>query len=218
MSRIRLSAPNWRRLATACRGDVEYSDAFLLARVGNSVVDFWGVRERASYLAIERRGREQRLDRSAREKLWPVFAAMRARLDVDGRMTPADLCEAAAEVLATRQETPFEYLLLDEFAGFFGPRELAFAIQLASKGGSGPFFAGDPGQRVFKGFYRSPGPPSVSMFGVARQVSGSYTERAPRYVSLPRGYYLRRWKTKVCGAPGAVFSGAARGGARRSGC
>jgi superfamily I DNA/RNA helicase len=131
-----------------CRGGVQESDAFLLAE-WDAVIDFWGVRERASYLAIERRGRGQRLDRAGREGLWPVFASMRAELDAKGRMTAADLCESAALVLSDRAETPFDYLLLDE-AQDLGPRELAFAIQVASRGGAGLFFAGDAGQRVFK--------------------------------------------------------------------
>lgn len=138
------------RRVTAARGDLPaaWTDAFLVAE-WRAVIDFRGVRSLASYQAIPRQGRGRRLSAAERAAIWPVFARMREEMERKGEASWADHCELAAGILATRGETPFDHVLIDE-AQDFGPRELAFAMQLAPHGRDALFLAGDGGQRIYR--------------------------------------------------------------------
>lgn len=139
-----------QHLLVAHRGDLDrarWSDPFLAAE-WNAVIDYWGVRTRESYLSADRTGRGNRLPASAREAIWPVFEAVQTALRMSHRLTWGDACEQAADLLLQRG-APFDHVIVDE-AQDFAPRELALCLQLSRCGTAGLFFAGDPGQRIYK--------------------------------------------------------------------
>lgn len=125
-----------------------WSDAFLVSE-WRSVIDFRGVRSLASYLAVRRQGRGKPLSASAREEIWPVFQRMRETMQRRRLASWSDVCELAAERIVEVGEPPFDRVILDE-AQDFSPRDLAFAMQLATPGPDAVFLAGDAGQRIYK--------------------------------------------------------------------
>ena len=125
-----------------------FSDRFLLSEWTN-VIDAWGIASSEAYATVQRMGRKSRLGPNQRERLWPVFEAVRVAL-VDERYTTwAQVFTGLADVIAGRSRKPFDHIILDE-AQDLAPAELRFFAALAPPGPDALFLAGDMGQRIFQ--------------------------------------------------------------------
>jgi len=125
-----------------------FSDRFLLSEWTN-VVDAWGIMTLDAYATVQRMGRKSRLGPNQRERLWPVFEAVRAALAAERYTTWAQVFTGLAEALADRPRKPFDCIILDE-AQDLAPAELRFFAALAPAGPDALFLAGDMGQRIFQ--------------------------------------------------------------------
>ena len=125
-----------------------FSDRFLLSEWTN-VIDAWGITSSEAYATVQRMGRKSRLGPNQRERLWPVFEAVRVAL-VDERYTTwAQVFTGLADAVAGRSRKPFDHIVLDE-AQDLAPAELRFFAALAPAGPDALFLAGDVGQRIFQ--------------------------------------------------------------------
>lgn len=138
------------RLAQAAR-DTElkgFSDRFLLSEWTN-VIDAWGIRRFEDYATVQRMGRKSRLGPNQRERLWPVFEAVRAALAAERYTTWAQVFTELAGAFASGSAKPFDHVVLDE-AQDLAPAELRFFAAIAPDGADALFLAGDMGQRIFQ--------------------------------------------------------------------
>lgn len=125
-----------------------FTDRFLLSEWTN-VIDAWGITTFDAYATVQRMGRKSRLGPNQRERLWPVFEAVRSALAAERYTTWAQVFTRLAEALADRNRKPFDHILLDE-AQDMAPAELRFFAALAPAGPDALFLAGDMGQRIFQ--------------------------------------------------------------------
>lgn len=125
-----------------------FSDRFLLSEWTN-VIDAWGIGSLDAYATVQRMGRKSRLGPNQRERLWPVFDAVRSALAAERYTTWAQVFTGLAEALADRPRKPFDHIILDE-AQDLAPAELRFFAALAPSGPDALFLAGDMGQRIFQ--------------------------------------------------------------------
>lgn len=148
--RIASEAVLRERLAEAAKAEQlkGFSNRFLLSEWTN-VVDAWGIMTLDAYSTVQRMGRKSRLGPKQRERLWPVFEAVRAALAAERYTTWAQVFTGLAEALADRPRKPFDYISLDE-AQDLAPAELRFFAALAPAGPDALFLAGDMGQRIFQ--------------------------------------------------------------------
>jgi hypothetical protein len=131
--------------ATQLKG---FSNRFLLSEWIN-VIDAWGIASLDAYATVQRMGRKSRLGPNQRERLWPVFDAVRSALAAERYTTWAQVFTGLAEALADRSRKPFDHIILDE-AQDLAPAELRFFAALASDAPDALFLAGDMGQRIFQ--------------------------------------------------------------------
>ena len=113
------------------------------------VVDAWQIADVAAYARVPRLGRKNRMSASQRERLWPVFAAVRASLAKRGLATWSDVFGRTAAHYATLGAKPFTHIVVDE-AQDLGVAELRFLAAIAPASADALFFAGDLGQRIFQ--------------------------------------------------------------------
>ncbi|NML08358.1 UvrD-helicase domain-containing protein [Sphingomonas sp. G-3-2-10] len=125
-----------------------FSDRFLLSEWTN-VIDAWGIMTLYDFATVQRMGRKSRLGPNQRERLWPVFEAVRSALTAERYTTWAQVFTGLAEALADRPRKPFDHIILDE-AQDVAPAELRFFAALAPPGPDALFLAGDMGQRIFQ--------------------------------------------------------------------
>lgn len=125
-----------------------FSDRFLLSEWTN-VIDAWGITSFDAYATVQRMGRKSRLGPNQRERLWPVFDAVRKALAAERYTTWADVFSGLAASLANRPSKPFDHIILDE-AQDLAPAELRFFSALAPATPDALFLAGDMGQRIFQ--------------------------------------------------------------------
>lgn len=138
-----------RIMAAATTADVKgFSDRFLLSEWAN-VVDAWGIETLDDYVAVQRMGRKSRLGPKQRERLWPVFAAVRAALQAERYTTWAAVFSLLAARFAAKSAKPFDHIVIDE-AQDLGPSELRFFAAIAPDHADALFLAGDLGQRIFQ--------------------------------------------------------------------
>lgn len=125
-----------------------FSGRFLLSEWTN-VIDDWGIKTFEAYATVQRMGRKSRLGPNQRERLWPVFEAVRSALAAERYTTWARVFTELADALADRTRQPFDHIILDE-AQDLAPAELRFFAALAPAGPDALFLAGDMGQRIFQ--------------------------------------------------------------------
>ena len=113
------------------------------------VVDAWQIADMEAYAKVPRLGRKNRMSAGQRERLWPVFSAVRAALAKRGLATWPEIYARAAAHYATRQAKPFTHIVVDE-AQDLGVAELRFLAAIAPAAPDALFFAGDLGQRIFQ--------------------------------------------------------------------
>jgi hypothetical protein len=137
-------------LATAVRKlDLKgFSQRFLTAE-WNNVVDAWQLADAAAYADVPRLGRKNRLGARQREALWPVFAAAKEKLAVQGGMTHSGMFLALADHYGDKADKPFSHVVVDE-AQDLGVPQLRLLCAIAPAGQDRLFFAGDLGQRIFQ--------------------------------------------------------------------
>lgn len=125
-----------------------FSERFLLSEWAN-VIDAWGITTFDAYASVQRMGRKSRLGPNQRERLWPVFEAVRSALTTERYTTWAQVFTDLAASLTERPRKPFDHIILDE-AQDLAPAELRFFAALAPSGADALFLAGDMGQRIFQ--------------------------------------------------------------------
>jgi hypothetical protein len=125
-----------------------FSERFLLSEWTN-VVDAWDIATFDAYASVQRMGRKSRLGPNQRERLWPVFEAVRSALAAERYTTWAQVFTDLAASLTERTRKPFGHVILDE-AQDLAPAELRFFAALAPAGSDALFLAGDMGQRIFQ--------------------------------------------------------------------
>lgn len=113
------------------------------------VVDAWQIADVEAYAKVPRLGRKNRMSAGQRERLWPVFVAVRASLAKRGLATWADIHGRTAAHYAAREIKPFTHIVVDE-AQDLGVSELRFLAAISPKSQDALFFAGDLGQRIFQ--------------------------------------------------------------------
>jgi hypothetical protein len=113
------------------------------------VVDAWQIADVEAYAKVPRLGRKNRMSAGQRERLWPVFAAVRASLAKRGLATWPDIFSRTAVQYASRTDKPFTHIVVDE-AQDLGVAELRFLSAIAPSSPDALFFAGDLGQRIFQ--------------------------------------------------------------------
>ena len=136
------------RSAAAENGLKGFSERFLLSEWTN-VIDAWGITSFDAYATVPRMGRKSRLGPNQRERLWPVFEAVRSSLAADRYTTWAEVFTSLADSLAARPRKPFDHIVIDE-AQDLAPAELRFFAELAPDGPDALFLSGDMGQRIFQ--------------------------------------------------------------------
>ncbi len=138
-----------RIIAAASAADVKgFSDRFLLSEWTN-VVDAWTIETLDEYVTVQRMGRKSRLGPKQRERLWPVFAAVRAALLAERYTTWAAVFSLLSARFADKLAKPFDHIVIDE-AQDLGPSELRFFAAIAPDHADALFLAGDLGQRIFQ--------------------------------------------------------------------
>jgi hypothetical protein len=125
-----------------------FTPRFLLSK-WRHVVDAWQIADVEAYAKVPRLGRKNRMSAGQRERLWPVFAAVRASLAKRGLATWPEIFGRAAAYYATRPTKPFSHIVVDE-AQDLGVAELRFLAAISPAGTDALFFAGDLGQRIFQ--------------------------------------------------------------------
>ncbi len=125
-----------------------FTPRFLLSE-WRHVVDAWQIADVEAYAKVPRLGRKNRMSAGQRERLWPVFAAVRASLAKRGLATWPEIYGRAAGYYAGRPAKPFSHIVVDE-AQDLGVAELRFLAAIAPAGADALFFAGDLGQRIFQ--------------------------------------------------------------------
>jgi hypothetical protein len=136
------------RQAASERNLKDFSERFLLSEWSN-VIDAWGLRTFEGYAGVQRMGRKSRLGPNQRERLWPVFTAVREALAAERYTTWAEVFTRLADALAAKAEKPFDHIVIDE-AQDLAPAELRFFSALAAESPDPLFLAGDMGQRIFQ--------------------------------------------------------------------
>ena len=130
----------------------EQADGFVLEFLLSEfedVVDAWQVYSGEAYRDVKRLGRKTRLPVERRAALWAVFERVKTGLRERGLITRAGMFGLLAAKLEVSRNPPFAFAVVDE-AQDIGVAQLRF---LAALGGGRPnslFFAGDPGQRIFR--------------------------------------------------------------------
>ncbi|MGO7035196.1 UvrD-helicase domain-containing protein, partial [Rhizobium ruizarguesonis] len=133
----------------ASRTDLKgFSDRFLLSEWTN-VIDAWGIASPEAYATVQRMGRKSRLGPNQRERLWPVFASVRASLSSERYTTWSEVFTSLAGSILDRRSKPFDHIIIDE-AQDLAPAELRFFAALAPATTDAIFLSGDVGQRIFQ--------------------------------------------------------------------
>jgi hypothetical protein len=113
------------------------------------VVDAWQIADVAAYATVPRLGRKNRMSAGQRERLWPVFAAVRASIAKRGLATWPEIYSRTTAHYAARDVKPFSHIVVDESQDL-GVAELRFLAAIAPSTPDALFFAGDLGQRIFQ--------------------------------------------------------------------
>jgi hypothetical protein len=133
----------------ATKADLKgFSERFLLSEWTN-VIDAWRIVAPEAYATVQRMGRKSRLGPNQRERLWPVFASVRASLLSERYTTWSEVFTSLAGSIVDRKTKPFDHIIIDE-AQDLAPAELRFFAALAPATADAIFLSGDVGQRIFQ--------------------------------------------------------------------
>lgn len=113
------------------------------------VVDAWQLKSWEGYRDVSCLGRRTRLPEKQRAALWKIFRRLNDELDAQGLITYAGMFTRLAEKYASKDRSPYDYIVVDE-AQDISVAQLRFLAALAGGRANGLFFAGDLGQRIFQ--------------------------------------------------------------------
>lgn len=116
----------------------------------NLIVDAWGITSLDEYLNLPRLGRRVRLAAGKREEAWKVFEAIKQELKRKDHITKPQLLHAITNQYNSGVATNISHLVVDE-AQDLSVDELILLGSIASGRPNALFFAGDIGQRIFRG-------------------------------------------------------------------
>jgi superfamily I DNA/RNA helicase len=134
--------------AAAAVSGQKFSPRFVAAE-WEQVVDAWQLESWEAYRDVARLGRRTRLPESQRAVLWSIFERVRTGLKSRNMVTQAGLFTALAAALATAENPPFDFAVVDE-AQDISIAELRFFAALGGSRANGLFLVGDLGQRIFQ--------------------------------------------------------------------
>lgn len=126
-----------------------FSRRFLFSEWTN-VIDAWRVINPDGYREVPRLGRKNRLGAKQREALWPVFDAVRGRLQSMALLTWAEVFHRLYDHYSVTSEKPFSYIVVDEAQDLGVPELRLLSVIVPDTGQNRLFFAGDLGQRIFQ--------------------------------------------------------------------
>ena len=140
----------WDRAMALRDPALDYADAFY-AEEWKHVVQAAGIKTEDEYLRVFRAGRGTRLGRSARAKVWPVFAEYRAQLTERGIKEVDDAYRDAAALLQREADAPsadYSAVIVDEAQDLGAP---AFKLirSIVPEGRDDLFVVGDGHQRIY---------------------------------------------------------------------
>lgn len=140
----------WERAMDQRDPDLELADAFY-ADEWKLVVQAAGIETEDEYLHVFRAGRGTRLGRSARARVWPIFAEYRAQLREQGIKEVDDAYRDAAVLLQRQGDSPgadYASVIVDEAQDLGAPAfELIRSIVPEAK--DDLFVVGDGHQRIY---------------------------------------------------------------------
>jgi mRNA-degrading endonuclease RelE of RelBE toxin-antitoxin system len=146
-----VSSHDIRELIAEAAGDVEghkFSLNFLISE-WTRVVDAWQLETWEEYRDVRRLGRKTRLPEQQRMVLWSIFSALRSRIISRGMVTYAGMFRQLARQFAERNNSPFDFAVVDECQDLSTP-QLRFLASLGAQKPNTLFFTGDLGQRIFQ--------------------------------------------------------------------
>lgn len=113
------------------------------------VVDAWQIASWEEYRDVRRLGRKTRLTESQRRLLWNLFEQVNQELKDNNAVSMAGIYLSLTEALAAKQNSPFDFVVVDEAQDISIP-QLRFLSILGGDKPNALFFAGDLGQRIFQ--------------------------------------------------------------------
>jgi len=126
----------------------KFSLHFLLTE-WEQVVDTWRLDSWESYRDVKRLDRKTRLPEPQRLILWSIFDQIHADLRRLNLITRAEMFSRLAAYYAENNQSPFDFVVVDE-AQDIDVAQLRFMAALSANKINGLFFAGDLGQRIFQ--------------------------------------------------------------------
>lgn len=126
----------------------KFTSHFLLSE-WDQIVDAWQIESWEGYRDVARLGRKTRLPEVQRATLWKIFEGVKKSIINNRFITESQLFAGLANLFEGNQQTPYDYVVIDESQDI-GVSHLKFFSALASKKKDGLFFAGDLGQRIFQ--------------------------------------------------------------------
>src|SRR5262249_30100889 len=132
--------------SAARNAGLQVRDPSFLWTEWEAVIDAWGLESEESYLNATKEDRGLTLTASARQRVWPVFAATIAGLSQRKMLTWAGLARMVATALEKNSDPPYTHIVADE-AQDFGPAQLKFLRSLGGSGSNGLTLVADPRQR-----------------------------------------------------------------------
>ncbi|HYD53670.1 MAG TPA: 3'-5' exonuclease [Gemmatimonadaceae bacterium] len=136
------------RRESRSRPDLPFALPFVISE-WEQVVDAWQLRTWDEYRDVQRLGRKTRLPEFRRQRLWSIFAAVRAELDTSDLSTPSDVLGRITAHLREIGHFPYDHVVIDE-AQDVSVAQMRFLAALGHERPDALFFAGDLGQRIFQ--------------------------------------------------------------------
>ena len=128
--------------------ELRFSKAFVFDE-WLKVVDAWQIDSWDKYRNVRRLGRKTRLPEPQRKILWGLFEQVHQELKTRNAVSMAGIYLALTEALAEKQNSPFDFVVVDEAQDISIP-QLRFLSALGGDKPNALFFAGDLGQRIFQ--------------------------------------------------------------------
>ena len=138
----------WSKALNMLPSTLSFSPDFLRSEWVN-VVQAYGIMKMQEYLRVSRVGRSQRLSRSERQAIWPVFEEYRALLLEKGLSEPVDAYRDATKLIQDQRiGFPYAAVIVDE-AQDFGNEAFRLLRELVRPGVNDLFIVGDAHQRLY---------------------------------------------------------------------
>jgi mRNA-degrading endonuclease RelE of RelBE toxin-antitoxin system len=126
----------------------KFTNQFLLSE-WTQIVDAWQLKTWEQYRDVVRLGRKTRLQEKQRQQLWSIFEKTQQIICKSNFITSAELFHTLSEKIPKTNNSPFEYVVIDEAQDVSVP-QLRFLASLGANRENCLFFAGDLGQRIFQ--------------------------------------------------------------------